>query len=379
VSTVRAIRIAEIPVLQDFLRVHWNANHALVHSAKLLAWQHDNPFKKGSQYDSDELSFMGSWDGDQLVAVLGEIPVPFSFEGRCGRGTWLALWKNSSAASKAGLGLELLHRLSVSPLAEFVGGIGINERVKPAYRLLRFTLYEDLSLHLVLNPDKTSKLLQRKATWDADRAQAFLPRMAPPAGARIVHGPVERECWEAFWDRQRKRIVAVDRTYDYLAWRYLNHPYYRYEWLQVRDDAGRLAAVGVYRIERLPGLDESVIHVVEFLGDTEARAPLAAALVGVTRETCASFIGFRCSHRPSLEAWLPAGGVRYGADDPTYQIPSLFQPVVQNYRPLIWGYRMNPADVALPDLDRLYVTRADADQDRPSQLAPRSRMSLQGA
>jgi hypothetical protein len=258
----------------------------------------------------------------------------------------------------------------VGPWAEFVGGIGINQRVKPAYRLLRFSLHEDLSLHLVLNPDKTSRLLQRKATWDADRARDFLPRMAPPAGARVVRAPVERKPWEAFWDRQRKQIVAVDRTYDYLAWRYLNHPYYRYEWLQLLDDTGALAAVAVYRIERLSGLDESVIHVVEFLGDPEARVPLAAALVGVTREICASFIGFRCSHRPSLDAWLPVGGVRYGADDPTYQIPSLFQPVVQNYRPLIWAYRMNPADVARPGLDRLYVTRADADQDRPSQLAP---------
>ena len=368
-SAVRPIRIAEIPVLQEFLRVHWNANHALVRSATLLAWQHDNPFKSGSQYGKDELSFMGGWDGDQLVAVLGEIPVPFSFEGRSGRGSWLALWKNSSPGTHAGLGLELFRRSSVNPLAEFVGGIGVNKQVKPAYRLLRFALYEDLSLHLVLNPEKTSHLVQRKKTWDADRAQAFLPRLAPPAGARVVRAPVEREPWEAFWDRQRKQIVAVDRTYEYLAWRYLNHPYYRYEWLQVRDDAGALAAVGVYRIDRLRDLGESVLHVVEFLGDPEARPPLAAALVGVMRETGASFLGFRCSHRPSLDAWLPAGGVHYGADDPTYQVPSLFQPVVPNYRPLIWAYRMNGNSIALPGLDRLYATRSDGDQDRPSRLS----------
>jgi hypothetical protein len=128
--------------------------------------------------------------------------------------------------------------------------------------------------------------------------------------------------------------------------------------------------VGVYRIERLPELGESVLHVVEFLGDSEARAPLAAALVGVMRETGASFIGFRCSHLPSLGAWLPAGGVRYGADDPTYQVASLFQPVVPIYRPLIWAYRMNGDAAARPGLDRLYATRSDGDQDRPSQLAP---------
>jgi hypothetical protein len=370
VSTLRPIRLAEIPVLQDFLRVHWNANHALVRSAALLAWQHDNPFKPDSQYRKDELSFLGGWDGDQLIAVLGEIPVPFSFEGRSARGSWLALWKNSQAGSQAGLGLELLRRLSLNPSVEFVGGIGINQQVKAAYRLLRFTLYEDLGLHLVLNPEKTSRLVQRKATWDSDRARDFLPRLAPPAGARVVRAPVAREPWETFWDRQRQQVVAVDRTYQYLAWRYLNHPHYRYEWLQLRGETGALAAVGVYRIERLPQLAESVIHVVEFLGDPEARAPLAAALVGVMRETSASFLGFRCSHLPSLDAWRSAGGVRYGVDDPTYQVASLFQPVVQNYRPLIWAYRINGEGAALPGLDRLYATRSDADQDRPSQLTP---------
>ena len=369
-TAVRPIRIAEISILQDFLRVHWNANHALVHSASLLTWQHDNPFKSGSQYAKDELSFMGGWDGNRLVAVLGEIPVPFSFEGRSGRGSWLALWKNSSAGSNAGLGLELFHRASVNPRAEFVGGIGVNKQVKPAYRLLRFALHEDLSLHLVLNPAKSSMLVQRKETWSAEAAQAFLPRLAPPARARVVHAPVEREAWEAFWDRQRKQIVGVDRTYDYLAWRYRSHPHYRYEWLQLRDDAGALAAVGVYRIEPLAELGESVVHVVEFLGDPDARAPLAAALVGVMQETGASFVGFRCSHRPALAAWQSAGGVRYGADDPTYQVASLFQPVVPDYRPLIWAYRMNGDAAELPGLDRLYVTRSDGDQDRPSRLPP---------
>jgi len=369
-SVVRPIRIAEIPVLQDFLRAHWKPDHALARSATLLAWQHDNPFKTGSRYAKHELSFLGGWDGEQLVAVLGEIPVPFSFEGRSGRGSWLALWKNSDAGSRAGLGLELFHQVCMDPAVEFVGGIGINPQVKPAYRLLRFSLYEDLGLHLVLNPEKTSQLVRRKNTWDADRAQAFLPRLDPPPGARVVRAPVGQGPWEAFWDRQRRQMVAVDRSYAYLAWRYLNHPYYRYEWLQVRDDTGALAAVGVYRIERLPDLGESVLHVVEFLGDPEARAPLAAALAGVMREVGASFLGFRCSHRPSLHAWLPAGGVHYGADDPTYQVASLFQPVVASYRPLIWGYRMHGEGDARPGLDRLYATRSDGDQDRPSQLPP---------
>jgi hypothetical protein len=93
---IRAIRHDEIQALQDFIRDHWNAEHAFVKSAKLLRWQHfDNPFKPMSTYTADELSFMGAWEGSSLIAVLGEIPLPFTCRGEEILGTWLALWKNS--------------------------------------------------------------------------------------------------------------------------------------------------------------------------------------------------------------------------------------------------------------------------------------------
>jgi len=260
--SLRPIRVEEAPVLQGFLRDHWNAEHAFVHSRELLLWQHSsNPFKGGSAYAADELSFLGAWEGRSLVAVLGEIPLEFTFHGTLRRGSWLALWKNCAERQHASAGIQLFHRIVSGPAA-FVGGIGINERVRRAYRLFHFQLFEDLPSHLVLNPDVRSDLVRRKPGWTEAAALRLLER-APsgprePAGA-VAEGPPTPGEWDSFWARTRCGLVATDRSFPYMHWRYLTHPVYAYEWLRVVDERSGLVATAVYRVEHAGA--ERVVHV----------------------------------------------------------------------------------------------------------------------
>lgn len=365
---IRPIRVDEVAVLQDFLRVHWNENHAFVRSRELLLWQHStNPFKAGSAYADDELTFLGSWDREDLIAVLGEIPLDFTIRGRVQRGTWLALWKNRAEKEHGSAGLQLFHRIT-SGSAVFVGGIGINERVRLAYRLFRFQLFEDLPLYLVLNPEVESAMVRKKQSFSEETGARYFAHTPAPEispGYRIESGPAAASEWDVFWSQARNDIVGTDRSSSYMRWRYLLHPHYRYDWVRVYDDRDALIAAGVYRIEEAMG--ERVMHVVEFLGDTKASTQLAKALCGVMREQCASFLAFRCARARSFAPWLEVGGACYELGDPAYEVPSLFQPVVPEYHPLVWGYRV-ASDIDRETLEDCYVTRSDGDQDRPSLI-----------
>jgi len=365
---IRPIRLEEVGILQDFVRDHWNAQHAFVRSTELLLWQHfTNPFKADSPYADDELTFLGAWEGSSLVAVLGEIPLAFTFRGRELPGTWLALWKNREEMQHASAGLQLFRHIASGPAA-FVGGIGINERVRRVYGLFRFQLYYDLPLYVVLNPEVESAMVRRKPSWNEERAaqlHARTPFAAPAPGFRIATGPAETGEWDAFWARTRGELVGTDRSFAYMSWRYLTHPHYRYEWVRVYDDRGELAAAGVYRVEHARG--ERVLHIVEFLGNPEGTAQLARALCAAMREHSASFLGFRCSSPACFEPWREIGGDVYGSGDPAYEIPSLFQPVIPEYRPLVWAYRFSK-DLGPMEPSDCYITRSDGDQDRPSQI-----------
>ena len=365
--TIRPIRNEEIGALQSFVHEYWKPDHAFVRSAELLRWQHgENPFKAKSPYAEDELTFLGAFDAGTLVAVLGEIPLSFTRFGQSVPGTWLALWKNREEGRHASAGIQLLQRVLSGP-AVFVGGIGMNERVRRVYQLFRFHIGEDLPLYTVLNPDVESRLVVRKPDFSPGRAARLHPR---PASAADRDGPADREppdseAWERFWSRQRGAFFGVDRTAAYMRWRYLDHPHYRYEWLSVADAGGRLGAAAVTRSQEVAG--ERILLVLEFLGEREPGERLARALCDRMREIGASLLAFRCARARSFDAWRDVGGGVYEAGDPDFEIPSLFQPVVPEYRPLVWCYRFGAGAEVVDEAD-FYVTRSDGDQDRPSRI-----------
>ncbi len=365
--TIRPIHSEEIGSLQKFIHEHWKPDHAFVRSTELLRWQHaENPFKAGSPYAEDELTFLGAFDAGALIAVLGEIPLSFTRFGRTVPGTWLALWKNREESRHASAGIQLLQRILSGP-AVFVGGIGMHERVRRIYQLFRFRIGEDLPLFAVLNPGVESRLVVRKPGYTPGRAVRLHPR---PSAAESHDPPADRvppapAAWESFWSRQRTEFFGVDRTAAYMRWRYLDHPHYRYEWLSIDDARGDLGAVAITRSEEAEG--ERILHVVEFLGEGEPCERLARALCASMRETRASFLGFRCARTRSFDAWRDVGGGVYERGDPDFEIPSLFQPVVPEYRPLVWCYRFGAGAEAVDETD-FYVTRSDGDQDRPSRI-----------
>jgi hypothetical protein len=367
-AEVRPIRLDEVSTLQEFIREEWNQQHALVHSRDLLLWQHyRNPFKHLGPFGDEDLSFWGAWDGSELIAVLGEIPVPFALRGQIIPGSWLALWRNRAESKHTTAGLQLLRRVTSRPGA-FVGGLGMNERVRGAYQLFRFHIFDDLPLYVVLNPDVSSAWVRKKSTFTEAHGSRMIARM-PPATSALKFTtrpfPAEAEEWDRFWSRVRGELVGTDRCSGYMNWRYLTHPHYQYEWIRVYDESETLQAAAVYRVEEAEG--EKTIHVVEFLGEEQPAEQLAHALCMVMRERKASFLGFRCARQQSFDPWRAVGGAVYDSDNLSYELPSLFQPVIPEYRALAWIYRFG-SDVDPAGLSDLYVTRSDGDQDRPSRI-----------
>jgi len=369
-TEIRPIRFDEVSSLQEFVCEEWNSQHAFVHSRELLLWQHHlNPFKKLGSFGDAELSFWGAWDSSGLIAVLGEIPVPFVIRGQAVSGTWLALWRNRAESTQMTAGLQLLRRVTSGPAA-FVGGLGMNERVRRAYGLFRFHVTDDLPLYVVLNPDVSSAWVRKKPTFTEARGSRLFARTpsslpAPKFSARPL--PAEAEEWGGFWSRIRKGLVGTDRSYGYMNWRYLTHPHYRYDWVCLYDEAEKLEAAAVYRIEEAEG--ERTIHVVEFIGEGQAAEQLAHTLCDAMREREASFLGFRCARLRAFDPWRAVGGDVYDSGDMAYELPSLFQPVVPEYRRLAWVYRFDRG-IEPADLSDFYVTRSDGDQDRPSRIDP---------
>jgi len=222
-----------------------------------------------------------------------------------------------------------------------------------------------------LNPDVSSSWVRKKSTFSEARGSKFFaqtPALPSTTKFKTRALPAEAVEWDRFWSRIRTGLAGTDRSFEYMNWRYIAHPIYRYEWIRVYDEDEQLQAAGVYRVEEAEG--EKALHIVEFLGEGQPAERLAHALCTAMREHKASFLGFRCSRPRSFDPWRAVGGGIYDSNDLAYELPSLFQPVVPDHRALAWIYRIRRG-VDPAELSELYVTRSDGDQDRPSQIGPR--------
>jgi hypothetical protein len=122
----------------------------------------------------------------------------------------------------------------------------------------------------------------------------------------------------------------------------------------------------VSRVEQVRDRPESVIRVVEALGELEALAGLAQELVAEGAEAGVAFADFYCTtdrYAPALEE---AGFVPESSLDESF--PSHLQPLEPVPRPLTAAFRLrsdggesDPLEASDP-----YFTRSDCDQDRPA-------------
>jgi hypothetical protein len=174
--------------------------------------------------------------------------------------------------------------------------------------------------------------------------------------------------WDQAWrDRFAIRIVGTWRDAEYLRWRYLGHPRFRYVLRFAEDSStGSLRGLLVYRIEAVRDSCEKVMRVVEFLCDEEAGILLGAALINEGEDAGVAFADFYCTSSKFAEPLEKNGFLQETL--PT-RLPELFQPL--EFAPsaltaALWVKPKVSADnSAFFRSDNLYFTRSDGDQDRP--------------
>ncbi len=340
---VRKFRLGEVHVLMKFIDQYWQAGHVLAVHRELLDWQHA---------DGKSYAYLGAWDGDDLLAILGYIPTRRydpALIGADGNVIWLALWKLRDDVKVAGLGLRLLAALNTVESNAAVGVIGINAAHLPMYRAMRFQAGE-LSQFVVFRRGAELGL----ALWPAGT-----PRPVPRAGRASLH-----ELTLADTDTIDQALQIGERAAQlpcksgrYFKSRYLQHPFYRYRVYALQmDDAYR----GLLATRLAEHAGHRALRLVDWYGDGDAFAQIGS---GIER-----LLDLADAEYADLWQWgmevsqLVSGGFAPVPPDTCTVVPTLFEPFVQQNRRLQFAFRPREA--------RSFVLmRADGDQDRPSMLA----------
>jgi hypothetical protein len=284
--------------------------------------------------------------GPEILGQVGAIPVHLSFAGRLQPAAWAAdLMINPEYWNRGGFPLLMREFARGYPI-----GLVLGMNMK-AYGLFRRSKgWQDLGVIPRRERYCSLRALASPRTLVALARQSGTALRALVAGAErpdVRVTPVERfdDRTTALWDRIAGDRIGVRRSAAWLNWKYAGQPLLTHERLQL-EVGDRLVGCAVLRVDAMAG--ERRGYLVECFGEAERLADVARAAVarlrglGVARITCDVL-------DPATEHTLARLGFVSRRSGMKFMVTT-----------------RDPALAAVVhDRARWYITRGDADQDRP--------------
>jgi hypothetical protein len=154
------------------------------------------------------------------------------------------------------------------------------------------------------------------------------------------------------------------RDYKYIKWRYIEHPMFRYKLSIV---SGETSGYGVFISTRLEECANGlkVLHIIDMYGDEKDMMSAITYVVEQAKIADVSIIDYFGTNSKVNSFFIKSGWFSI-LDDEYFKFPHLFQPLeLRNpaTTSMIYWSKYDSADFL--NLGKLYITKQDADFDRP--------------
>ena len=164
---------------------------------------------------------------------------------------------------------------------------------------------------------------------------------------------------DAFWKTAKDRyLLTVERSSDYLNWRFLNHPYLSYSVSVASNDKGVFGYV-VSRSEESDGF--RIRRIIDLVAYEGREGILLQEVIKLAQDEKAALVDFMHSGF-YYDSALAAAGFFEAAGTDFAAFPILFNPIS-------WTrISINIAHDLSESLNDCFFTKADGDQDRPNPV-----------
>jgi hypothetical protein len=343
--------------IRQFYRENWIRKIALTDKA-FYDWQFIMAPNSHNQdccvvaYDSTRKS---------VVGAMGLNPRNFFIKGQTYLGAELTTWVVADRCQGSGVGIQILHFLQSQ--FDVLIGMGISDKA--------LTIYRQNGLGYLSAIPRFVKVIN----FDNIKVASVYTSLAPKLMAQWAAKPVENYLVTDVSDAVYQRLFTLhkvshnlfSRENDHRAWRYTHHPVFKYQQFlvspatQLNDETAYVALREEHSVARF-----NVLHVMDLFGDEQALNAAVHFIEQYARDKGFDVIDFYCT-ASSIYRFMLCNGWFSINDDACFQFPHLFHPVEMRTPPttsLIYWAKHQFA--AMADLSRLYITKQDADMDRPT-------------
>ncbi len=155
------------------------------------------------------------------------------------------------------------------------------------------------------------------------------------------------------------------RDYEYLTWRYINHPVFNYNIniIASRENSGYGVCIVTREETTKDGL--KILHIVDLFGDNKDIDASISYVINFATSNEIPIIDF-FNTNSNINSFFIKSGWFSALDNDFFKFPHLFQPIeLRNPTTtsmIYWSKLDNPS---FYDVGKLYITKQDADFDRP--------------
>jgi len=344
--------------VSNFYKGHWKRKTALS-NPKFYRWQFtESPSDKGD----DHCMVAVDESSGELCGVMGLNRRSFFLNGLLLNGAELTTWVVDNKHFGKGIGAKILKKIQSK--YDVLIGMGITDmalsiymrsdfrylRSIPRYiRVFEFEKIEEYSQYIPL----AKKLIKKWSNFSNNT----------PFNVE----PISEENISSLKPILIKQFNYFSRDHNFLEWRFSKHPIFKYNQYLLYSD-GIHKGKGVFVCMRLETSVENlkILHIIDCIGD-----PLdMPAAISFINDFCIKngihVTDFYCTSTKISSYFVSSGWFSIN-DDTCFQFPHLFHPVEFRTPPstsLIYWSKDNFVDMS--DIGRLYVTKQDADLDRPT-------------
>jgi len=329
----------EIGRFQEFIREYWDKNHLFAKETSFFDWLYKNP---------TNYHYVVAQIEEDLIGILGLIPLKHFDNNLPDSQIFLTIWKALENRGLA-IGLRVFKACEKMYSPEFIGSLGINDKVIPFHERQGFTVGL-MDHHVMLSP------------YIDEFKIAIVPEYIKPE---------LQEHESIIFDNQEVKQLTIselialntDKLYRYqrplksdiyLENRYLRHVIYDYDVYAVCEHSEPIALCVVRMISEN---GTNVLRLVDYIGANETFSKLQSFSATLLRKYDAEYIDIY-SHGIPPEIFRKAGYIRRSNYDDLV-VPNHFEPFHQKNIDLNFGYKC-------PQIGRsVRLFKGDCDQDQP--------------
>lgn len=297
---------------------------------------------------------------NQLIGVMGLNTRPFLLNGSVMEAAELTTWIVNKSYLGKGIGAKILNKIQHK--YDILFGMGISDMALPIYMRSGFRYIRAIPRFIrVFNLNAVAAYAQY-SPWAIKLIKYW--------STAINDVPFEIGCLSEEKIRILEDIVQKDlnyfcRDYNYLKWRYSQHPVFDYKQFIVYSKNKGQGVFVCFREEK--SLDNMrILHVLDFFGDQKDMPAALSYIHDYCRMNNFHLVDFFCISTRVNRHFISSGWFSVN-DDSCFQFPHLFHPIEMRVPPttsLIYWSKTNFRELA--DISRLYITKQDADFDRPT-------------